>query len=140
MTLKSLASHFNLERVKKYGSCHQPLPSKFKLKGNKTPSTTSCTASNSTSNSCSPNGSVPSCRSSKIIRPTLNPNARKAGKHPRQRCKASALLDTIPVCKLQKTLIKYGCCHNMMQNVISLDFYEYPDSSSAVPAADHHCC
>ena len=32
MTLKSLASHFNLERAKKYGSCHQPLPSKFKIK------------------------------------------------------------------------------------------------------------
>ena len=34
MTLKSLASHFNLERAKKYGSCHQPLPSKFKIKSN----------------------------------------------------------------------------------------------------------
>ena len=70
---------------------------------------------------------VPSCRSSKI-RPQLNPNARKVVPKSK-RCKASALLDQIPVCKLQKTLIKYGCCHNM--NVISLDFYEYPND---------HCC
>ena len=182
MTLKSLASHFNLERAKKYGSCHQPLPSKFKIKQsnpNNTNSSMVCryerifillsmflssvitqivffplekkiqirpsNASIKSSNSSSPTGgatsynsgsstsgisscNVPSCRSSKV-RPQLNPHARKLVPKSK-RCKASALLEQIPVCKLQKTLIKYGCCHNM--NVISLDFNEYPPND--------HCC
>jgi len=150
MTLKSLASHFNLERAKKYGSCHQPLPSKFKIKQSNPNNTNSSmirpsNASIKSSNSSSPTGgatsynsgsstsgisscNVPSCRSSKV-RPQLNPHARKLVPKSK-RCKASALLEQIPVCKLQKTLIKYGCCHNM--NVISLDFNEYPPND--------HCC
>ena len=140
MTLKSLASHFNLERVKKYG--HQTLPSKLKInnknynhqQANKTSTSstpTTCTTTSSSSYYSSGGSTVPSCRSSKI-RPQLNPNARKMAPK-NKRCKASVLLDQIPVCKLQKTLIKYGCCHHMMQNVISLDFYEYP------PDHDHNC-
>ncbi len=56
-----------------------------------------------------------------------------------KRCKASALLDQVPVCKLQKTLIKYGCCHHMMQNVISLDFYEYPHMNPDDAEQDQAC-
>ena len=148
LTLKSLASHFNLERVKKYG--HQTLPSKLKINNknynhsnktmtcstSSTPTTCTTTSSSSCSNGSSSfyssgAGSVPSCRSSKI-RPQLNPNARKMAPK-NKRCKASVLLDQIPVCKMQKALIKYGCCHHMMQNVISLDFYEYP------PDHEHNC-
>ena len=141
MTLKSLANHFNIDRIKKYGSVHQPLPSKFKLPNttNNTNNTNNNHNNNNSlhkknpqrplaaapivNNSTGPSGSVPSCRSAKI-RPQLNPNARKMPPKTK-RCKASVLLDQIPVCKLQKTLIKYGCCHNMMQNVISLDYFEY---------------
>ena len=126
LTLKSLANHFNIDRIKKYGSIHQPLPSKFKLP--RAPNVPNAKAGGVKAN---PNalgganfgGSTPSLRSAKI-RPQLNPNARKMAPKSK-RCKASALLDQIPVCKLQKTLIKYGCCHNMMQNVISLDYFEY---------------
>ena len=147
MTLKSLANQFNLERAKKYGSCHQPLPSKFKIKTSNhfnnvnskvntglNKSNNSPTSSNTSSSSYTTvstfSGSVPSIRSSKI-KPQLNPNARKMNSKSK-RCKASVLLDQIPVCKLQKTLIKYGCCHNM--NVISLDFYEYPKNE------ENNCC
>ena len=137
MTLKSLANHFNLERVKKYGS-FQTLPSKMKSQGSsskslsysssKSTSSSTTPVSSTVSSSMSNSSSIPSCRSSKV-RPQLNSNAKgiKSGSKSR-RCKASVLLDQIPVCKLQKTLIKYGCCHNMMQNVISLDYYEeYPN-------------
>ena len=125
MTLKSLANHFNLERVKKYGS-FQTLPSKMKSKSSlsySSSSKSSTPVSNvSSSTGISSSSSVPSCRSSK-----LNPKGSSL-KSGRSRCKASVLLDQIPVCKLHKTLIKYGCCHNMMQNVISLDYYEeYPN-------------
>ena len=123
MTLKSLANHFNLERVKKYGS-FQALPSKMKPKTSLSSKSSSSVAT-PVSTISSSSSSVPSCRSSKV-RPQLNSNARKMVPK-NKRCKASVLLDQIPVCKLQKTLIKYGCCHNLMQNVISLDYYEeYP--------------
>ena len=126
MTLKSLANHFNLERVKKYGS-FQALPSKMKPKTSLSSKSSSSVATpvSTISSSSTGSSSVPSCRSSKV-RPQLNSNARKMAPK-NKRCKASVLLDQIPVCKLQKTLIKYGCCHNLMQNVISLDYYEeYP--------------
>ena len=151
LTLKSLANHFNIDRIKKYGSVHhQPLPSKFKLpntnsnlpkKGGKiqTGSTTVGTTTTNVNNNN--NTAIASCRSAKI-RPQLNPNARKITPKPK-RCKASVILDQIPVCKLQKTLIKYGCCHNMMQNVISLDYFEYScndENDDEQDNIDINCC
>ena len=145
LTLKSLANHFNIDRIKKYGSVHhQPLPSKFKLpntnsnlpkKGGKIQTGTTVGTTNVN------NTAIPSCRSAKI-RPQLNPNARKITPKPK-RCKASVILDQIPVCKLQKTLIKYGCCHNMMQNVISLDYFEYSCNENDEQEdnnVDNNCC
>ena len=146
--MKSLANHFNIDRIKKYGSAghHQPLPSKFKLpntnsnlpkKGGKIQTGTTVGGTTNVNNN---NSALASCRSAKI-RPQLNPNARKLTPKPK-RCKASVILDQIPVCKLQKTLIKYGCCHNMMQNVISLDYFEYScnENDEQEDNVDNNCC
>lgn len=127
MALKSLATHFNLERVKKYGT----LPPKFaKPPLNKV-------AGLKEGNNAMP--SSPNIRSAKI-RPQLNPNARKLPAARPKRSKASVLLDQVPVCKLQKTLIKYGCCHNLMQNVISLDYNEYLPPINAMNTTKQECC
>ena len=44
--------------------------------------------------------------------------------------------------RAQKTLIKYGCCHNMMQNVISLDYFEYScnENDEQEDNVDNNCC
>jgi hypothetical protein len=126
MTLKSLANHFNLDRVKKYGT--QRMPTKYKPLTTVDKPVKKKDSTSSTSTTTSSCASGLRCRSAKI-RPQLNSNLKKIGggggkKRP---CKASALLEQIPICKLQKTLQKYGCCHNLLQNVISLDYYECHD-------------